>query len=84
MNPMRTKLGEGGRINIPIAFRQNLHLSVGDDVILHIQEDMIYITTPDQALRKLQEKVKNHIDSTGEHISLVDELIAMRRLEVDL
>jgi len=69
MNAMRTKLGEGGRINIPIAFRQNLHLSVGDDVILHIREDMIYITTPDQALHKLQAKVKNYVDTTGEHIS---------------
>jgi hypothetical protein len=45
---------------------------------------MIYITTPDQALHKLQAKVKNYVDTTGEHISLVDELIAMRRLEVDL
>jgi len=45
---------------------------------------LINITTPDQALHKLQAKVKNYVDTTGEHISLVDELIAMRRLEVDL
>jgi AbrB family looped-hinge helix DNA binding protein len=84
MSAIRTKLGEGGRVIIPATFRQNLHLAAGDDLILHMQEEMIYITTPDQALHKLQAKVKNYVDTTGKHISLVDELIAMRRLEVDL
>jgi bifunctional DNA-binding transcriptional regulator/antitoxin component of YhaV-PrlF toxin-antitoxin module len=83
MSAVRTKLGEGGRVIVPATFRQNLHLEVGDDIILHMQENIIYITTPNQALRKLQTKVKNYTDSTGEQISLVDELIAMRRLEVD-
>ena len=83
MNTIRTKLGEGGRVIIPTVFRQNLHLMAGDDLILHMQENTIYITTPNQALHKLQAKVKNYTDTTGQHISLVDELIAMRRLEVD-
>jgi AbrB family looped-hinge helix DNA binding protein len=83
MSAIRTKLGEGGRVIIPAVFRQNLHLEAGDDIILHMQENIIYITTPSHALYKLQAKVKNYIDATEEHISLVDELIAMRRLEVD-
>ncbi len=83
MSAVRTKLGEGGRVIVPATFRHNLHLEVGDDIILHMQENIIYITTPNQALRKLQTKVKNYTDATGEQISLVDELIAMRRLEVD-
>ena len=78
---MRTKLGEGGRVIIPSAFRQNLHLSTGDDIVLHMKEDIIYITTPNQALAKLQAKVKDYTDSTGEKISLVDELIKTRRAE---
>ena len=48
-----------------------------------MQENTIHITTPNQALHKLQAKVKNYANAAGEHISLVDELIAMRRLEVD-
>ncbi len=83
MKAIRTKLGEGGRVIIPAMFRQNLHLEAGDDIILHMQENVIYITTPNQALHKLQTKVKNYVNATGEHISLVDELIAIRRLEVN-
>lgn len=83
MGAIRTKLGDGGRIIIPSLFRQNLHLMAGDDIILHMKDDTIYITTPNQALSKLQTKVKNHINATSQNISLVDELIAMRRLEVD-
>ena len=83
MSAIRTKLGKGGRVIIPATFCQNLHLEAGDDIILHMQENIIHITTPNQALHKLQTKVKNYTNATGEHISLVDELIAMRRLEVD-
>ncbi|WP_032138869.1 MULTISPECIES: AbrB/MazE/SpoVT family DNA-binding domain-containing protein [Rickettsia] len=81
MQTMRTKLGEGGRIVIPASFRQNLHLLPGDDIVLHMKENIIYITTPNQALAELQAMVKNYTDSTGERISLVDELIKSRRLE---
>ena len=34
MSAVRTKLGEGGRVIVPATFRQNLHLEVGDDIIL--------------------------------------------------
>ncbi|WP_425364171.1 AbrB/MazE/SpoVT family DNA-binding domain-containing protein [Candidatus Tisiphia endosymbiont of Hybos culiciformis] len=83
MEVIRTKLGNGGRVIIPSLFRQNLHLMAGDDIILHMKDDTIYITTSNQALSKLQTKVKNHINVTSQNISLVDELIAMRRLEAD-
>jgi bifunctional DNA-binding transcriptional regulator/antitoxin component of YhaV-PrlF toxin-antitoxin module len=83
MKAIRTKLGDGGRVIIPATFRQNLHLTTGDDIVLHMQEDVIYITTPNQALRKLQAKVRNYTDATGQDISLADELISMRRSEVD-
>ena len=81
MKAIRTKLGKGGRVIIPTAFRQNLHLETGDDVILHMEDNVIYLTTAEQALRKLQNKVKNYINTTGQNISLADELIAMRRNE---
>lgn len=83
MNAVRTKLGDGGMVVIPAAFRHGLHLTAGDNIILHMQEEGIYITTSDQALRKLQTKVKNYINIIGQDISLVDELIAARRSEVD-
>ncbi|RZK74240.1 MAG: AbrB/MazE/SpoVT family DNA-binding domain-containing protein, partial [Pedobacter sp.] len=78
---VRTKLGDGGRIIIPSGFRQNLHLNAGDDIIIHMQDNMIYITTPSQALQTLQARVKEHLDVSKKSISLIDELIAMRRFE---
>lgn len=81
MHDIRTRIGEGGRIIIPAAFRQALHLEVGDDIILHLEQDEIRMTTPEQALSRLQKKVKSHLAKTGENISLVDELIASRRAE---
>jgi AbrB family looped-hinge helix DNA binding protein len=81
MYEVRTKLGEGGRIIIPAAFRHALHLEAGDDIVLHIEDNEIYITTPENALFKLQAKVKNYLDTNNKPISLVDELIAKRRRE---
>ena len=81
MKAVRTKLGKGGRVIIPTAFRQNLHLETGDDIILHMEDNLIYLTTAEQALRTLQNKVKNYINTPGQNISLTDELITMRRNE---
>jgi len=83
MNDIRTKIGEGGRVIIPSVFRQQLHLNIGDEVILHIKDEEIYMTTPLQALRKLQARVKGYMDTTDKPISLADELIAMRRAETE-
>ena len=81
MNDVRTKMGEGGRVIIPAIFRQTLHLEVGDDIILHYEDHEIHITTPEQALIKLQAKVKSYLDKADKPVSLVDELIAVRRAE---
>lgn len=81
MKAVRTKLGKGGRIIIPTTFRHTLHLETGDDVILHMEDGLIYLTTAEQSLQKLQNKVKTYIHTTGQHISLADELITMRRNE---
>ena len=80
MKAVRTKLGKGGRVIIPTAFRQNLHLETGDDIILHMEDNLIYITTAEQALRTLQNKVKNYINTTGQNISLTHILAHMPRL----
>lgn len=83
MQAIRTKIGEGGRVIIPSAFRQNLHLHTGDDIVLHIEDNVIYITTPDGALSKLQAKVKDALAKNEKKTSLVDELITMRRQEIE-
>ena len=81
MHDIRTKIGDGGRVIIPAIFRQTLHLEAGDDIILHFEDNEIHITTPEQALIKLQAKVRSYLDKADKPVSLVDELIAMRRAE---
>lgn len=81
MHDVRTKIGDGGRVIIPAIFRQALHLEAGDDIILHFGDNEIHIITPEQALIKLQAKVKSYLDKADKPVSLVDELIAMRRAE---
>ncbi|MBA3285523.1 MAG: AbrB/MazE/SpoVT family DNA-binding domain-containing protein [Nitrosopumilus sp.] len=81
MKDIHTKLGEGGRVIIPTAFRIALHLKPGDDIILYFANNEIYMTTPTQSLLKLQSKVKKYMDQADKPISLVDELLTMRQNE---
>ena len=83
MKAIKTKLGKNGRVIIPTAFRQNLRLQTGDDIIIHMEDNLIYFTTPEQALRRLQKKVKSYMNATGQNFSLVDELISERRKEAE-
>ncbi|MBA3286316.1 MAG: AbrB/MazE/SpoVT family DNA-binding domain-containing protein [Nitrosopumilus sp.] len=69
MSDIRTKIGEGGRVIIPTAFRKALHLQPGDDIILHFENNQISITTPAQSLLKLQAKVEKYLDQTDQPIS---------------
>lgn len=80
MLEVKTKIGEGGRILIPAFLRENLHLSVGDEVILKIKDGELCISTAMHALKVIQEKVRQHIP---DNVSLVDMLLDMRRKEVE-
>jgi len=63
MDIIRTKLGKGGRIILPSSVRKYLDINIGDDILLHVDDHIVYITTPNQALHKLQTKVKNYIQN---------------------
>lgn len=78
MLDIRTKIGAGGRVIIPSIVREKLHLSIGDEIILHVKEEELFITTAEQALHKIREKVKQR---NKKKISLVDELFALRHIE---
>jgi len=78
MKGIRTKLSEGGRIVIPVEYRQALGLQVGDEVILRLTDGEVRIYTPRQAIKRAQELVQRYIPQSR---SLADELLAERRLE---
>ena len=83
MQDIRTKIGEVGRVIIPAIIRQQLHLTPGDEIILHIQDDALHISTPQHSLKKLQNKVKRFMETSDQPFSLVDELIAQRHIEAE-
>jgi antitoxin PrlF len=78
MSDFKTKMGKGGRIVIPIEYRQALNLQDGDDIVLRLTTGEIHILTPEQALQKARALVRHYIPP-GRILS--EELIAERRLE---
>lgn len=76
----KAKVTEGGRMVIPIKIRQELGIEIGQEVILTLKKGVFEVSTPNEALIRLQNKVKK---STAGKRSLVDELIAERRKEAE-
>lgn len=75
MNEFRTKLTSNGRVVIPSAYRKQLNLALGDEIVLWIENDELHLTSLKLAYKKAQQVVM----SRTKNKSLVDELIKMRR-----
>ncbi len=80
MLTVRTRLAEGGWIEIPAEYCQALGLHAGDEVILCLEDGAIRILALSQAVRRAQELVRPYLPQGR---SLADELIAERRLEAE-
>lgn len=78
MKEIRTKVGEGGRLVIPAAYRKALGLKPGDKVILVLEEGELRVVTARQAIERAQSVVRKYI---SEGRSLSQELIGERRKE---
>jgi AbrB family looped-hinge helix DNA binding protein len=72
----RVKLNENGRIVIPAAMRAALQIKPGDELLLHLEDGELHVTTRMQRIRRAQELVRRYVP---EGVSLADELIAERR-----
>ncbi len=76
MKEFNVAIGENGRMIIPAAFRKQLNIKPGDEVIVKLSPDNdIIVHSPKQSLRKLQQLFKSSNES------FVDELFDMRRKE---
>jgi AbrB family looped-hinge helix DNA binding protein len=78
MLDIRAKLAEGGRIVIPVEYRQALGLHVGDEVILRLEDGEVRIFTPQQAIKRAQELVRRYAPTER---SLSAELLEERKME---
>ena len=75
---VRTKVGPGGRVVIPAAFRAAAGMEEGAEVTLTLHGQEVRVITPMAALRRVQEHVSKLVPPG---VSLVDELIADRIAE---
>lgn len=78
MAPRRLKIGENGRISIPAAFRRELGVRPGDELIARVEDGELRITSPKLALERARRIIGRYLKE-GEN--LADSLIADRRAE---
>lgn len=77
---IQMKMSEGGRVVIPAEIRQSLGLKEGETVLFELLDGEARITTRQAQLRRAQALFQSWFPRE-EGRSLVDELIAERRME---
>ena len=74
----QAKVIAGGKIVIPADVRRKLGIADGDRVNIEVEDGKMTLKTRDQAIREIQARYR-HLKKEG--VSLVDDLIAVRRAE---
>lgn len=72
------RLGDDGRVVIPVAFRKEIGLQPGDPLVMESDGDSLLLRTYEQVLHEVQDAFAICRSDTS---SIVDELIAERRAE---
>ena len=78
MTETRTRVGAGGRVVIPAAYRKALGVRPGDHLLLVLEGGQVRLLTPEEAIRSAQALVRRHVRK-GRRLS--EELLAERRRE---
>lgn len=78
MASVKVKLEANGRILLPADVRRKLGIVSGDTLLLDVDDNGIRLWTQAMAIRALQEAVAAKVPAG---VSLVDELLEMRRKE---
>ena len=78
MPTVSAKLEKSGRVLIPAAIRRQLNLQEGSEVLLRVDETGIQLSTRQQALARVNERLRRYIPK-GRVLS--EELIQERRAE---
>lgn len=72
----KTNIGENGRIIIPAKLRKEANLSVGQGIVISVQNGELKISSYNARLKNIQETVKSYTKEKG---SLVDKLYELRK-----
>ena len=57
---LRSKLSKGGKVSIPSAYRKQLQLKAGDEVLLEVENDTLVIFSLRSALEKSRQMVNSY------------------------
>lgn len=61
MSQTKTKIGPGGRIVLPSAYRKSLRMDVGDEVVVVLEDDGVRILSQDRAVARAQALVARYV-----------------------
>ena len=81
MQMHRARMGDNGRIVLPVELRKAMDLQGGQELMLTVDEDGLHIQTFRQSIARAQAMVREFVEPGR---SLAEELIAERRLEAKL
>ncbi|MGB7416699.1 MAG: AbrB/MazE/SpoVT family DNA-binding domain-containing protein [Thermosynechococcaceae cyanobacterium] len=71
------RLGEQGRLVIPAHIRRRMNLEPGETLVARIDRDQLVLEKREAVVKRLQSRFAG----VAVEVSLVDELIAERRIE---
>ena len=77
---VKTCVGKGGRVVVPVVMRKALNIQPGDEVVFQLKDGQIRLFPLSQAVDLAQEAVRQYVP---EGTSLVDNLIQERRKEAE-
>ena len=60
MHEFRVKIGEDGRILIPVFCRRQLNLSPGEEIILKLDKDELHLFSLNRSLKNAQKIVQHY------------------------
>ena len=78
MNEFRAKIGEDGRVLIPIFCRRQLKLNPGEEIIIKLDKDELHLFSLKQSLKNAQAIVQGY----AKNQSLVKKLRQMRKKDL--
>lgn len=74
----KSKVVSGGRVQLPMAMRTAAGLADGDTVVLKLVDGEIHLLSQKAMLARVRARLKPFVP---DGVSMVDELLAERRLE---
>ncbi|MCE3253993.1 MAG: AbrB/MazE/SpoVT family DNA-binding protein [Cellvibrio sp.] len=78
---LAVKMSEGGRVVIPAELREQLQFKQGDQLLMEVKNGALVVTSKAQRIAQIRDEIRAAMPPVEEGRSLVDELIAERRVE---